>query len=515
MTTPSLIKRLLVFIPVLGLGALATAQPVCDIDLRPNPAGDSLRVYMRANTTAFSGVMSALVFTVRWEAASTATLGNRTQFCAAGYSITAQADGEIDNGGYTYRTYSGFGFSNISVECPTEVWPANTWKLIMRIKVNSVDRCTTFNIVNDNFTSTGNKNYYLSLNGFDKTGTIESTVANSSPCGSDCSLYTQVQVTTDGAGAQTTWEIRSGNTVVCSGGPYANNSTITSNCCLSAGCYTLRVMDSFGDGMCCANGAGGYILSDGKGNRIINNNADGVFATLSKAPGTWCLPISSDGLKPTSCDVTVAANTYIQAIPNALVSAQWGVGSQTDDGYQFWFFDADGSFDRKLFRSHAKNNGNIAAGPERASYQKLSAVKNPSLPQGRFLNVRVRNRINGTYGAYGPACRIYINTNFSGAELADGQTEMEEMDVPSFTMFPNPLSEGALTVRLTGLDESDEVAQLEIYDMQGKRVFANTLAVIGGNSTSDVRLSGHTGPGVYLVVVSSNTQRFVQRLVVQ
>lgn len=510
MATSSSARRLLAFIPALGLGVLATAQPVCDIDLRPNPAGDSLRVYMRANTTTFTGVVSALVFTIRWEAASTATLGTRTQFCAAGYSITPQADGEIDNGIYTYRTYTGFGFSTLSAECPTETWPANTWKLIMRVKVNSNDRCTNFNVVNDSYTAGNNKSYYVSLNGVDKTGIIESAVAQSSPCGSNCSLYTQVQVGTDGNGGQTTWEIRSGSTVVCSGGPYANNATNTANCCLASGCYTFRVLDSFGDGMCCTNGAGGYILRDGNGNRIIDNNADGTFTTLSKITGSWCLPLSIDGLVAGSCDITAAANTTIQAIPNAAVSAQWGVGTQTDDGYQFWFFDPDGTHDRKFFRSHAKNNGNIAAGPERATFQKLSGIKNPSLPQGLLLNVRVRSRVNGVYGAYGPACRLYINPSFRGPE-EDEDSPPEE---PSMTLFPNPLNSGNLTLELTGLGNTD-LAQLEVYDLHGRRIMNSQLAVADGNTIATLDVTRHAGAGIYMVVVAGGGHRLVERLVVQ
>ena len=31
---------------------------------------------------------------------------------------------------------------------------------------------------------------------------------------------------------------------------------------------------------------------------------------------------------------------------DAAVTAEWQVGDQTDDGYQFWFFDADGGYSR-------------------------------------------------------------------------------------------------------------------------------------------------------------------------
>lgn len=109
----------------IGLAGTVAAQPVTDIDLVPNPAGDSLRVYVRPNGASFDQIVSGLTFTIRWEAASTATLGttptlnsSRTQFCAAAFSITSSPDGEIDNGGFTYRTYNAFGASAIADECP-------------------------------------------------------------------------------------------------------------------------------------------------------------------------------------------------------------------------------------------------------------------------------------------------------------------------------------------------------------------------------------------------------------
>jgi len=49
----------------LGWAGTAAAQPVTDIDLRPNPAGDSLRVYVRPNGAPFDQIMSSMTFTIR------------------------------------------------------------------------------------------------------------------------------------------------------------------------------------------------------------------------------------------------------------------------------------------------------------------------------------------------------------------------------------------------------------------------------------------------------------------
>ena len=66
---------------------------------------------------------------------------------------------------------------------------------------------------------------------------------------------------------ETSWEIQnSSNTIVASGGTYASQadgSTLSVNVDLPAGCYTLVMRDSYGDGMCCSYGNGSYSLTDG------------------------------------------------------------------------------------------------------------------------------------------------------------------------------------------------------------------------------------------------------------
>ena len=67
-------------------------------------------------------------------------------------------------------------------------------------------------------------------------------------------------------GNETSYEILDANNVaVDKGGPYAiksNGQIIQKKLCLPAGCYTLRVLDSRGDGLCCNFGNGFFSLLD-------------------------------------------------------------------------------------------------------------------------------------------------------------------------------------------------------------------------------------------------------------
>jgi lysyl endopeptidase len=98
-------------------------------------------------------------------------------------------------------------------------------------------------------------------------------------------------IVTDGYGEESTWELEDDNgTVIFSGGPFGNNETITTEICVAGtGCYTFTMLDSYGDGMCCTQGNGSFLLEDENGFEL----ASGGSFTSSDATN-FCLPISSE-----------------------------------------------------------------------------------------------------------------------------------------------------------------------------------------------------------------------------
>ena len=80
-----------------------------------------------------------------------------------------------------------------------------------------------------------------------------------------------VAMVTDRYGSETTWTLKnSGGTTVSSGGPYGPDLTASGtttqtpvNLVLPSDCYTLKVNDAYGDGMCCSYGAGSYSIKYG------------------------------------------------------------------------------------------------------------------------------------------------------------------------------------------------------------------------------------------------------------
>ena len=236
-----------------------------------------------------------------------------------------------------------------------------------------------------------------------------------------CSTDLVIEFQTDANPNETTWEIRTENGVdlVQSGGPLnAPNGVETNFTCLPDGCFTFRVLDGAGDGMT----SGGYILRTlNTAERIIdnrNNFSTGSTSAISGGQG-FCLPMSSDKVIFTSCDkLDWVSNQYVVATPNAVVSAQWLVGDQTNDGYEFWIFDPNGSYSFRRFRNHATSDGFGPASATRACHMKLNnwaAVSH--VPANVLMNVRVRARVNGVNGQFGPACRLAINPTLAACPL--------------------------------------------------------------------------------------------------
>jgi hypothetical protein len=248
-----------------------------------------------------------------------------------------------------------------------------------------------------------------------------------------CSTDLTIEFQTDGNPDETTWEIRTENglDLVQSGGPLnAPNGVETNFTCLPDGCFTFRVLDNFGDGMT----TGGYILRTlGTDQRIIdnrNNFSTGSVSAISGGQG-FCLPMSNDKLVFTSCDKLDWINgQYVVASPNPAVSAEWipsGANSVQDanSGYEFWIFDPNGSYSFRRFRSHNVSDGFGPASATRACHMKLNNWTPASqVPANTLMNVRVRARINGVNGEFGPACRLEINPVLAACP----QTNL--MDIP-------------------------------------------------------------------------------------
>ena len=156
--------------PLSLFGVLLTATSLqasnVDITMVPNNDGQ-LEVKLRPSAN-FDGMVSSLVFTVKWDAGSEAHLGAIQQEAPAStYLPISRSGGEQDAGGDRYQIFVGFGMTPMQW-IPSD-WVAGQEYTVVTIPVTGT---AEFSLVNNTWTGLNNADYYLALGGADETGTI-------------------------------------------------------------------------------------------------------------------------------------------------------------------------------------------------------------------------------------------------------------------------------------------------------------------------------------------------------
>lgn len=156
---------------------------------------------------------------------------------------------QIDNGPAQNYTWTGSLAQGLSENVNLPIISASTG--VRNISVT----CSNPNGVSDE--NTGN-------NSIDKTFEISSGEAM------------QLEINIDYFGTETSWMVHDdGGAVVASGGPYVNNAQGTiynESICVSGGCYSLTMYDSYGDGMSFLSGS--YTLLDGAGELVAEGGGN-------------------------------------------------------------------------------------------------------------------------------------------------------------------------------------------------------------------------------------------------
>lgn len=100
-------------------------------------------------------------------------------------------------------------------------------------------------------------------------------------------------VTLDNYASENSWNIKDSNdNIVQAGGGFPKASAgqiVKDTICLPDGCYTFTMYDSYGDGMCCDYGNGGYILKDKMGEILAEG---GDFPTSEVTD--FCVPVEDN-----------------------------------------------------------------------------------------------------------------------------------------------------------------------------------------------------------------------------
>ncbi|MFZ1685859.1 MAG: T9SS type A sorting domain-containing protein, partial [Flavobacteriales bacterium] len=157
---------------VLPLGLCA--QSAVDVGIYNNQDGQ-VEVRLRPEEN-FSGILSSIVFSLRWDKSSGASLGDVVQTDAMSNAITVHPSGPVrENGNHFYQVFAGFSFSPLSTnDLALEAGHEFT---VMMVPVSGKAQ---IELVNDAWTGelANNGDYYVSLGGDDRTGVIYKDLAS-------------------------------------------------------------------------------------------------------------------------------------------------------------------------------------------------------------------------------------------------------------------------------------------------------------------------------------------------
>ena len=138
---------------------------------------------------------------------------------------------------------------------------------------------------------------------------------------------------------------------------------------------------------------------------------------------------------------------------------------------------------------------------------KWNATVAPPLIDGNTYNVELNVKVNGVYSGFcASQCNITIDNAGNRPEASMMQTN------GTTTMWPNPVRDGQVNLNIDGLVDPEQNITVNIQDIYGKQVFAKEFGNSGERFNAILNLNSDIASGVYMVNITVNGERTVQRL---
>jgi len=287
--------------------------------------------------------------------------------------------------------------------------------------------------------------------------------------------------------------------LVASGGTYASQadgSTLNISICLNDGCYSLDIIDSYGDGMCCGYGQGSYALTSANGVILASG---GDFA--SNDVTAFCVSTS-----PIGCD------------PANFVTAPSGMMANFTASQLQLTWNAYANSTRCTIqgnRTAATNNGSFSVG----SFTGTVAPSQKNFPLSQLIagdEYRWRLRcscqeeavtVNSPYSAWNYFTAPGAIRN-DGSSFLDADKSISNLE--NLRVYPNPAND---ELNISIEIGADVMLTLDILDMTGKSVMNVDM---DPRKSSTLRLDIHDlEAGMYFIRLNDGDTQTLQRWVKQ
>lgn len=335
---------------------------------------------------------------------------------------------------------------------------------------------------------------------------------------------------------ETSWRLtNAAGQIVKSGGPYLKTQagqTVLDTFCLPNGCYNFRILDSYGDGICCAYGAGSYTLRNAANQVIATGGQFGAEEIKS-----FCVPattqngcvrvnfnerpvISYGGTEDQGTFTLLSNNTVLRIQNNAWKAVALNYNVTPNTVLQFDFgstirgeihgigFDDDNSVSaNRTFKLYGTQNWGIQ---NFNNYPGFSTWVSYTIPVGQFYTGSFNRLFFAVDHDAAPSngnsffrnIRIYEGQNCNALEPEpEVRTQSLIAISPSVQLFPNP-AQSELHLMLEGYQQEDERLILRIFNAIGQ--LENTLTYSNLNTVSPLSIDiAALKPGAYFLTVQS------------
>ena len=128
-------------------------------------------------------------------------------------------------------------------------------------------------------------------------------------------------------------------------------------------------------------------------------------------------------------------------------------------------------------------------------------------------NVQVRVQMGGVWQPFcGATCQVTIIPSAPMLGGNDRTLEAGTTTTEDLQLWPNPVRDGRVNLRIQGITDADQRITVDIYDAFGKRVMAQQYANSGDLFNTVLELREGTAAGLYYVNVTVNGRVHTKRL---
>ncbi|HNK40728.1 MAG TPA: T9SS type A sorting domain-containing protein, partial [Flavobacteriales bacterium] len=181
--------------------------------------------------------------------------------------------------------------------------------------------------------------------------------------------------------------------------------------------------------------------------------------------------------------------------------------------YRFRF--TGNSFDPDGPGPLAPVNGIATRNVTQASYALHLSWYTYALVAGNTYNVTVEAKVGGVWGGVcGGTCQVTISgNNLMPLAGNDGPAMERALETNgSVAMWPNPVNNGRVNLLLNGLGEGTHQVSVDLFDLSGKRLMAEQFNNDGDVFNTVLDLNESIAAGTYMVQITVDGQRHIERL---